>query len=94
MPMPIMMKRREKSTNGKIEVPEEKADNTKKVAKIIHIIPTIEIPTSPEKINGIRTGLPLHKTFSSARKCLLNCDMKALPKLLKLKPLIRILHQT
>jgi hypothetical protein len=73
------MKNKEKSTNGKPEVPVERAENTKKVAKTIHIIPMTEIPTSPEKINGIRTGLPLHKTFSSACKCLLNCDMKTLP---------------
>ncbi|MGQ9743663.1 MAG: hypothetical protein ACUVQW_03500 [Candidatus Bathycorpusculaceae bacterium] len=88
MQKPIKIKSELKSKSGKkADAPVKRAEKTKNIAKISHTIPITGITISPENMNGMKTGLPLHKTFSSGCKCLLNWDICA-PKLFKSKPLL------
>jgi len=71
MPIPTSIKSKLKITNDEPSGPMEKADNMIKIEKN-NQISAKGIITRLENMKGIIVGLPLHKTFSSARKCLFN----------------------
>ncbi|MGB9676381.1 MAG: hypothetical protein ACPL0C_04265 [Candidatus Bathyarchaeales archaeon] len=64
MKIPIKVKKL-KNKNGKIIPPDERAEMMKNIVKIIHTTANTGTTMSPDNIKGIKTGLPLHKTFSS-----------------------------